>query len=125
MNPTRFWITSILAALVLGALVSVGFPFDLLGLEAGMERRRAWLLTVWTLGVMSVCFGASGLAATLSPISVRDIAERGSVAAAIEARRGSRRDRSESPFYNFAGWITVTGFFLLLIYFAGWLLLDR
>jgi hypothetical protein len=124
MNPSRFWITSVIAALVLGALVAVGFPFGLLGVADGIERERAWLLTIWTLGVMSVCFGVSGLAATLSPISVRDIAERGSVVGAIEARRESRRDRAANPFYNFAGWITTTGFFLLLVYFAGWLLLG-
>src|SRR5690606_27417954 len=107
-----------------GGLVALAFPYGALDLETVAERERAWLLTVWTAGVMAICFGVAGLVSAVSPIGVREIAESTSVVDAIEAQRDSRRQRAAAPFYNFAGWTTTTGVFLLVVYFAGWLLLG-
>jgi hypothetical protein len=125
MKPLRFWGTAGLAAVGLGVAVALLFPFGPLGIETLAERQRAWLLTVWTSGVMAICFGATGLLATVSPITFRDVAEAGSVVAAIEARRSARQGQSSNAYYNFAGWSVSTGLCLLLLYFVGWLILGR
>ncbi len=125
MNPPRFWAISLLVAAALGALLAVAFPYGPLGIESVADRQRAWLLSVWTAGVMAICFGATGLMAVLSPISFRDISESTSVTAAIDAHREVRRQHSSSRFYNAAGLTVATGFCLLLVYFAGWLIIGR
>lgn len=119
MNRRTFWLTAPVAAGVFAALAAIALPYGMLGLDSEAERIRGWLLTVWTAGVLAICFGASGLLGGLLPITFRDVAEAGSVGAAIDARRDARRSES-SPFYNFAGWLVTTGAFLLLVYFAGW-----
>ena len=123
MRPAYFWASSAATAAAMGALAAIAFPFGALGLETVDERQRAWLLTVWTCGIMAVCFGVTGLLGGLNPIGVRDVAEAGSVRAAVDARREANRKREKS-FYNFAGWTVSTGGFLLLVYFAGWLALS-
>jgi hypothetical protein len=125
MKPLRFWGTAALAAVTFGLAIAFLFPFGALGIEALAERRHAWLLTVWTSGVLAICFGATGLLTAITPISFRDVVEAGSVTAAIEAHRTARREHSAIPFYNFAGWTVSTGLCLLLLYFAGWLVLGR
>jgi hypothetical protein len=125
VSPVRFWLTAVLAALGFGGLVTIALPYDALGLATPVDRERAWLLTVWTAGVMAICFGVAGLVSAVSPIGVREIAESGSVLDAINAQRDSRQQRAAAPFYNFAGWMTMTGVFLLAVYFAGWLTLGR
>ena len=127
MRPRTFWLTSPAAAIALSALVALLLPYGMIGAETTTERQHAWLLTTFTMGVMAVCFGAASLlAGAYSPVTVRDVDEAGDVLAALAARRESReRLRSTSMFYNFAGWTIVTGGFLLLVYFAGWLILGR
>ena len=120
MKPAYFWATSAATAVGVGALVAIAFPFSALGLETLDERQRAWLLAVWTVGVLAICFGVSGLMGGLNPLGFRDVAEAGSVTAAIEARREANKQRDKS-FYNFAGWTVSTGGFLLLVYFVGWI----
>ena len=80
---------------IVGAVIG-GFVFGLLGLSA------------------------TGLIGSIAPIGIRDVAEVGSVTAAVEARR-SARTRDSSRFYNFAGWTVATGLWVIIIYFAAWL----
>lgn len=122
MKPAYFWGSAILVAVAFGGLVGFVFPFEAVGLETAADRRRGWLLIVWTAGVLALCFGATGLLGALTPIGFRDVAEAGSVPAAIAAHRDSRRQMEVSRFYNFAGWTVSVGTLLILIYFAGWLL---
>jgi hypothetical protein len=125
MRPLHFWGTALLAAAALGAAIALLFPFGALGIEAGAERERGWLLAVWTAGVMAICFGASGLLGAFSPITFRDVADAGSVLAAVDAKRESKQRHRETAFYNFAGWTVSFGGFLLLLYFVGWLVTGR
>jgi hypothetical protein len=118
MSHPRFWISSVIAAAAFSVLSVWLFPYAPLGIEGEARRYQVWLLTLWTTGVMSICFGATGLFSSIIPLGFRDVAEAGSVAAAREARR--RRYSVDSPFFNFAGWAVTTGSFLLIIYFAAW-----
>lgn len=120
MSHPRFWITSVIAAASFAVLSVWLFPYGPLGIEGEARRYQVWLLTLWTTGVMSICFGATGLFSSIIPLGFRDVAEAGSVAAAREARR-RRRYSEDSPFFNFAGWAVTTGSLLLIIYFAAWL----
>lgn len=125
-RPLFFWISSILAAVAFAALVGVLFPYEAIGLETPADRERAWLLTTWTSGVMAICFGAAGLLSNLSPLGFRDVHDVGSVTAALEARREEiRRTRASGILYNFAGWTVCTGVWLVLVYFAGWIVMGR
>ena len=124
MKPVTFWATSAATAAAVGGLVAIAFPFAALGLDTLDERQRAWLLTVWTAGVLAICFGVTGLLGGIHPLGFRDVAEAGSVAAAIEARREANKQR-DRVFYNFAGWTVVTGGFLLLVYVIGWIVTGR
>jgi hypothetical protein len=121
VRHVRFWISALLAATVFAAAAAWLFPYGLLRMEAEAEaeRYRAWLLILWTAGVMGICFGATGLFSSALPLGFRDVAEAGSVSAAREARR---RDSAASPFYNFAGWAVTSGGFLLIIYLIAWLI---
>ncbi|MDR0786817.1 MAG: hypothetical protein LBG44_03020 [Gemmatimonadota bacterium] len=119
MRPLTFWISAVSASLVLSGVLALSFHF--LALSAVQPAGRLWMLSVWTLGVMMICFGLAGFTAAFSPPGVREVAEQGSVTAAIEARREASRSHAASPFYNFAGWTTVTGILLLVIYFIVWL----
>jgi hypothetical protein len=123
MKRHHFWGSSFLAAAAFGALLGLLFPFGALGLETSAERNQVWLLTLWTSGVMAICFGASGLLIAITPIGFKDVVEAGSVVGAIEARRAERQ--TDSPFYNFAGWTVATGLFLILIYFVVWIVTGR
>ena len=123
MKPLYFWGTALLAAIVLG-LAALLLPYEAIGIETAVERRRVWLLTVWTAGVMAICFGGAGLLSGVIPLGVRDIAEDGSVTAAIEARREARK-RQSAAFYNFAGWTVSAGALMILLYFLVWLTTGR
>lgn len=120
MRRSRFWITACLATLAFAAASAWLFPYAPLGLDTPAERERAWLLTLWTGGVMAICFGAAGLLSAVTPLGFRDVAEAGSLPAARDARREGYKTRS-SGVYNFAGWTMTTGLGLLLIYFIAWL----
>lgn len=120
MRRRTFLISVGLAAGLFAALAAWLFPYGALGIEGAPERHRIWLLTLWSAGVMAICFGAAGLLAGVTPLGFRDVAEAGSVDGAIESRRASLRDRS-ADFFNFAGWTTSVGLSLLLIYFVAWI----
>ena len=118
---SRFWASAILAALGFAAMAAFLTPYEMIGAENDSDRRRILLLIIWTSGVMAVCFGAAGLLASVTPLGFRDVAEKGSVNAAIEARRLAG-GRAEDRFFNFAGWVLATGMFLIGTYFAAWVL---
>ncbi len=120
MSPLRFWLTSLLAAATVTGAAALLLPYEMLAADSDPERHRLWLLTLWTAGVMAICFGGAGLIAAVAPLGFRDVAETGSVSAAVEARREARK-RDSHPFYNFAGWTLATGGWLIVIYFVAWL----
>ena len=120
MSRGRFWGSVAGAALVIAALLNFLFPYGLLGAETEADRQRLWLLMLWTSGVLAICFGSAGLLNAFSAIGFRDVAEHGSLNAAVEAKRESIRGAG-SGFYNFAGWTVSMGLALVLIYFVVWL----
>jgi hypothetical protein len=117
----RFWGSAVLVAVTFAAMTALLTPYETIGAETDTDRHRVLLLILWTSGVMAVCFGAAGLLAAVTPLGFRDVAETGSVKAAIEARQLASR-RIEDRFFNFAGWMLATGVFLIGIYFAAWIL---
>jgi hypothetical protein len=121
LKPRNFWGTAFLAALGFAFAVAFLMPYGLLAAETSADRLRIWLLTLWTAGVMAICFGSAGLISALAPLGFREVAEVGSVSAAVEARREEHRKAGGTPFYNFAGWTLITGVCLILLYFAAWL----
>ncbi len=125
MNRVSFWSSALGVALAMAALSALFLPYEWIGLETQADRMRAWLLTLWTAGVMGICFGVAGLLSGIAPIGVRDVAEAGSVAGAVQARREAVRRQGAADFYNFAGWTVAAGAILILIYFAAWLYAGR
>ncbi|HEX6925983.1 MAG TPA: hypothetical protein VF167_11235 [Longimicrobiaceae bacterium] len=114
----RFWGSAVAVAVAWAVIAPLVLPYEALGLESAAARGRAWLLTLWTSGVMSICFGAAGLLGYVSPIGFKEVAEAGSLMQAIEARRRARREGSFHQ--NFAWWLIVTGLLLIAIYFVVW-----
>jgi hypothetical protein len=121
----RFWGASVGAAVLFAILLALIVSTGPLGLESAADRERGWLLSLWTAGIMAICFGGAGLLSGVSGISFKDVAEAGSVPAAISARREARRKEGDSPFYNFAGGTLSAGAFLILLYFLAWLIASR
>jgi hypothetical protein len=107
------------AALAVAGSAALFLPYEALQLGTRPERVRAWLLTLWSVGVMAVLFGVSGLLAFTSPIGFRDVAEAESVTGALETRRQLRASRP--GFHsNFAWWLICTGLLLIVIYSIAW-----
>ena len=123
MNRGRFWLTAAAAALVIAAAAAWLFPYGALGLDSEADRQRGFLLTLWTFGVLAICFGSSGLLGAIAPLGFRDVAEHGSIQAALEAKQEAAR-QGGSAFYNFAGWLVTAGAGLIVIYFVAWLSLG-
>jgi len=124
VRRTYFWASAVCASVAFAAIVALLFPYSALGYDSIAEMRRAWLLTVFTGGAMAICFGFSGLLSTIAPVTFADVAQAGSVPAALSAQE-ERKNQEDDPFYNFAGWTVSTGVLLILIYFAGWFSLGR
>ena len=122
-TKAKFWVSTVSAALLIALLSRTLFPFSLLSFDSAEDRQRIWLLTLWTTGVMAICFGLTGLLTSIVPPGFREVNDAGSVAAALEARREQRQQMGDSAFYNFAGWMVTTGIILILLYFAAWVLL--
>ena len=119
MKPRTFWLTAVLSAAIFAAASRWLFPYAAIGIETSPDRLRVWLLSLWTFGVLAICFGAAGLIGAWGPLGFSDVAEHGSVAAAAEAKRELAR-RSTTDFYNFASWSVVAGAFLIVAYFIAW-----
>ena len=124
MSRARFWSAAILAPLAFAVATYWLIPYASLGLDGAGDRDRVWLLTLWTAGVMAICFGSAGILSSITPLGFRDVAEAGSLLAAREARREGHRNRSMG-IYNFAGWTVIAGAMLLVIYFIAWLIGGR
>ena len=114
-----FWATLLAVAAGFAAAAAFLFPYDSLRLTTQPERWRAWLLTLWTGGVMSVLFGVSALVGYISPVGFREVHEAGSVTKALEARKQLRRDQ-HGFHQNFAWWLTCLGGVLIALYFVVW-----
>lgn len=113
----RFWLAAVGAVLLYAVAAAWLFPYDALRLTTGADRHRVWLVTLWTGGMLAICFGAAGLLGYGGALGVREVVEAGSVAEAAEARRRARRDAG--GFHrNFAWWLIVTGVLLVGAYFA-------
>lgn len=118
-----FWGTAALVALAVTALAPVALPYEALGLDAEADRRRAWLLTVFTMGVMGLLFGSASLLAGPRQPTVRDVAEAGGVAQAKENLRRAAQGEGAGYARNFALWCVAAGGLLLICYFGLWLAL--
>ena len=115
----RFWISAVGVAAAWTVASSVFFPYEALGLETGADRGRAWILILWTSGVMAICFGAAGVISYAGPMGYKEVAEAGSLVQALEARRRAKREQG-SLYTNFAWWLMATGAILIAIYFIVW-----
>src|SRR5690606_10308160 len=82
MSRPRFWTAAVLLPLAFALATYWLFPYGSLGLEGVEDRHRAWLLTLWTAGVMAICFGGAGILSSITPLGFRDVAEAGSLLAA-------------------------------------------
>jgi hypothetical protein len=121
----RFWGSAVALALAVTLAAGVLLPYEALQLETQVERLRAWLLAVWTAGVMAVLFGLSGLIAYGGAIGFRDVVEAGSMKAALEARAKAARAAGGLGFHgNFAWWLVSTGALLIAFYFVAWIALG-
>ena len=115
----RFWGSALVVTLLVALLTALFLPYEALGLTAPGDRSQAWLLCLWTGGVMSILFGLSGLAGLVAPLGFREVHEAGGVMEAIEARRKERRIGREYH-RNFAWWLVATGAMLIVAYFVAW-----
>lgn len=119
-----FWGSAVAVALVFAAAAAALLPYDALRLYTAAERERAWLLTVWTGGVMAILFGLTATIGWRGGIGFRDVVEAGSLKKAAEKRRQAKRQQEEDSFHSrFDWWLISTGGFLVAIYFVGWLAL--
>jgi hypothetical protein len=119
MSRIRFWGAAVGVALLFALLSALLLPYGWLGLDTEALRWRAWLLTLWTGGAMSVLFGLAGILGYRLPPGVREVLDAGGVRAAMEARK---RAREEGRGGNFAVWTVCMGLCLIAIYFVAWLL---
>lgn len=115
----RFWVSAVAVAVGWAVLASACFPYDAVGAETGADRARIWLLTLWSSGVMAICFGVAGILGYSTPLGFKEVADAGSLTQAMEERRRMRRTVG-SLHSNFAWWLMVTGAVLILIYFLVW-----
>lgn len=115
----RFWGLALGVAAAVALAAALLMPYEAIGLRTEPERERAWLLTVWTAGVMAVLFGATARIGRRG-VGFRDVVDAGSVRGAIEARRSAEGGEVGRLLDV---WLVATGGILIAIYFAGWLLL--
>jgi predicted membrane metal-binding protein len=115
----RFWGFALGLALLFAAATALLFPYEALRLTSPPDRARAWLLTLWTAGVLAILFGVAGLLTFASPLGFREVHDAGSITEAREARRRARL--AERGFHdNFAWWLVCTGLILIALYFVAW-----
>lgn len=122
MTRARFWGAAVGVALAYALATALLLPYARLELYTEALRWRAWLLTLWTGGVLSVLFGLAGILGYRLPLGFREVADAGSIGDALEARR--RAGSAEST-GNFAVWLVVTGLMLIGIYFVAWMMVER
>jgi hypothetical protein len=118
-----FWGTAVTAAIGFAILSFFLLPYEALRITTDAERHRAWLLTLWTGGVFGILFGTSALLGAFRGIGFRDAYEAGGREQAAERHRNVVKPWAREPFHSsFAWWIITTGFFLVGLYFAAWIL---
>jgi hypothetical protein len=122
VSRARFWGTVLGVALLYTLLTALLLPFDRLGAATEALRWRTWLLTLWTGGVLCVLFGLAGLLGYRLPPGFREVAEAGSLRAAMRARAAAR-ERGEGG--NFAVWLMALGVVLVGVYFVVWAVVER
>lgn len=115
----RFWGSALLLAAAVALGAAYGLPYERLRLDTALEQRRAWLLTLWTVGVLAILFGASGLLAFAAPLGFREVAEAGTLTGAQEARRQAQGG-TDGFHRNFAWWLVSFGGLMVALYFAAW-----
>lgn len=118
-----FWGAAVGVAVGLAALAAAFLPYEALRLTTAAERERAWLLTVWTAGVMAILFGVSATLGAFGGVGFRDVVEAGSVTEATRLHRERLKFDRSGYTGRFDWWLIVTGVLLLVIYFGGWLAL--
>lgn len=119
MHPRlRFWGWALGVAGGVAAAAALLLPYDALGLHRAAERERAWLLTVWTAGVLAILFGATARLGARGA-GTREVAEAGSAEGAVETERRAGREYGR----GFDAWLMATGSVLIVIYFIGWWML--
>src|SRR5690606_13729107 len=64
----RFWGWAVGVAIGFALAAALLMPYEALGLATEAERWRAWLLTLWTGGVLCILFGISGLLGVVVPV---------------------------------------------------------
>lgn len=120
-KPIVFWTSAALIAAAFAVLAPLVLPYDALRLVSEADRERAWLLTVFTGGVMAVLFGVSSLISGPRAVTMRDVAEAGGVVQARELwRRAHAADAGRVLELNFGVWLVAAGVFSLAIYFVLW-----
>ncbi|HET8655837.1 MAG TPA: hypothetical protein VFL93_10015 [Longimicrobiaceae bacterium] len=115
----RFWLSALGAAAVFAIAARFLLPYGALQRVTASERLQVWLLTLWCAGAMAICFGLAALLGHASPVGVKEVADAGSVTAAIEARRRARRG-APYQWLNFGSWLALFGALLIGIYFVAW-----
>jgi hypothetical protein len=120
----RFWGLAVGAAALFALLSALLLPFDVLGIHTAAERQRAWLLTLWTAGVLAILFGAAALLGAFGGIGAREVIAAGSVHEAVDREQKARRRWGGASFHtSFAWWTITTGALLIVIYFVAWIAL--
>jgi amino acid transporter len=122
-NFLVFWGSALAVAVTFAALAAAFLPYESLRLNTAAERERAWLLTVWTGGVISVLFGLSARLGAFTGVGFREVMEAGSVRQAVEMHRERTKPTDSDFARNFDGWLMTTGGMMIAIYFVAWLAL--
>jgi hypothetical protein len=128
-----FWGSAVAVAGGVALLAALLFPYQGLGMTTREEREWAWLVTVWTGGVLMILFGLSAVLGWGSGLGFRDVYDSLRVSpgqgadearARVQERIEQSRRRVGTAFHgNFAWWVVSTGGLLILTYFGGWLVL--
>jgi hypothetical protein len=118
-----FWASALSVAVVFAASAAAFLPYESLRLHSAAERERAWLLTVWTGGIVAILFGLSARLGVFTGIGFREVAEARSIRKALEAHRQRLKGPPSEFSRSFDSWLIVTGALLVTIYFIGWLAL--
>ncbi len=123
-----FWGTSLAVAGAFSAAAAWLLPYEWLGLASAAEKRRAWLVTLWSGGVFGLLLGVSALLGVFTGLGLRDLLRfetLKSVREASDERARLWRDSLAAGFHgNFGWWTVATGGLLILAYFAAWALTD-
>jgi hypothetical protein len=118
----KFWGSAVAVAVAFAAATAAFFPYESLRLTTAAERERAWLLTLWTAGVVAILFGLSARLGAFGGIGLREVVDAGSVQEATRLHRERVKSTQQDDFASaFDGWLMVTGAMLIGVYFVAWI----